>query len=139
MSALTAAVGTAIPAGAPQTEFAFDLPTGYVDEHGTVHREGTMRLATARDEIMPLRDPRVRDNEAYLTVLLLSRVVTGLGTLAQVTPGVIESLYARDLAFLQELYRRINLEGTATIVVRCPNCQHEHAVDTAGGAPAGSS
>ena len=134
MSALT----TAEPS-APQTEYAFDLPTGYLDEHGTVHREGTMRLATARDEIMPLRDPRVRDNEVYLTVLLLSRVVIGLGTLTQITPGVIESLYAGDLAFLQELYRRINLEGTATVAVRCPNCQHEHAVDTAGGAAAGSS
>ena len=120
------------------TEFAFELPTGYVDEQGSVHGHGTMRLATARDEIMPLRDPRVRDNEAYLTILLLSRVVTGLGTLTQITPGVIESLYTRDLAFLQDLYRRLNLEGTATIVVRCPNCQHEHAVDTAGGAPGGS-
>jgi hypothetical protein len=135
------ALATAQPSGggAPRTEYAFELPTGYVDEHATVHRQGTMRLATARDEIMPLRDPRVRDNEAYLTVLLLSRVVVGLGTLPQITPGVIEALYARDLAFLQDLYRRINLEGTSTIVVRCPNCQLEHAVDTAGGAPGGSS
>jgi hypothetical protein len=137
VSALAAAARSATPA--LRTEFAFELPTGYIDEHGSLHGQGTMRLATARDEIMPLRDPRVRDNEAYLTILLLSRVVTGLGTLPQITPGVIESLYARDLAFLQDLYRRLNLEGTATIVVRCPNCQHEHAVDTAGGAPGGSS
>jgi hypothetical protein len=120
-----------------RTEYAFELPTGYVDEHSTVHRTGIMRLATARDEIMPLRDPRVRDNEAYLTILLLSRVIVGLGALPQITPGVIESLYARDLAFLQDLYRRINIEGTSTIVVRCPNCQHEHSVDTAGDAPLG--
>jgi hypothetical protein len=124
---------------APQTEYAFELPTGYVDEHGTVHRSGLMRLATARDEIMPLRDPRVRDNEAYLTILLLSRVVVSLGSVAQVTPGVIESLYARDLAFLQDLYRRVNVDGASTVVVRCPNCQHEHAVDVAGDGLGGSS
>jgi hypothetical protein len=122
-----------------QTEYAFELPTGYVDQHGTVHRAGLMRLATARDEIMPLRDPRVRDNEAYLTIILLSRVVVSLGSLPQVNPGVIESLYARDLAFLQDLYRRVNIDGTSTVVVRCPNCQHEHAVDVAGDAPGGSS
>lgn len=130
---------TALASAAPQTEYAFELPTGYVDEHGTLHRSGLMRLATARDEIMPLRDPRVRDNEAYLTILLLSRVVVSLGSLPQVTPGVIESLYARDLAFLQDLYRRVNVDGTSTVVVRCPNCQHEHAVDVAGDASGGLS
>src|SRR5919199_5726885 len=102
-----------------KTEFPFLLPRGYVDAGGTVHREGTMRLATARDEILPQRDPRVRDNEAYLTVILLSRVVTRLGTVAQVTPATIEGLFASDLAFLQDLYRRINSEGHTQLGVTC--------------------
>ena len=115
------------------TEFAFALPRGYVDEAGTVHREGVMRLATARDEILPQRDPRVRDNEAYLTVLLLSRVVTRLGTVPQVTSGTIEGLFASDLAFLQDLYRRINQEGHTQAAVTCPDCKHQFTVDMAGG------
>jgi hypothetical protein len=126
-------------AAALHTEFPFELPHGYLDEGGALHREGVMRLATARDEIMPLRDARVRENEAYLSVLLLSRVVMRLGDLPTVTPGVIEGLFARDLAFLQDLYRRINLEGATEVLVRCPSCHHEHAVDVAGGAPGGSS
>ena len=116
-----------------QTEFAFELPRGYVDEEDTVHREGVMRLATARDEILPLRDPRVRENEAYLTVLLLSRVLTQLGTLSAVTPAVIEGLFASDLAFLQDLYARVNQEGHTRAAVVCPACNHEFAVDVAGG------
>jgi hypothetical protein len=118
-----------------RTEFSFGLPRGYVDENGTVHREGTMRLATARDEILPQRDPRVRDNEAYLTVILLSRVVTRLGTVSQVTPATIEGLFASDLAFLQDLYRRINSEGHTQLGVTCPACKHEFSVDLAGGSP----
>jgi len=62
-----------------RTEFPFTLPKGYVDGDGTLHRHGVMRLATARDEIAPLRDSRVQENEAYLTVILLSRVITELG------------------------------------------------------------
>ncbi len=115
------------------TEFSFLLPRGYVDENGAVQREGVMRLATARDEILPQRDPRVRDNESYLTVLLLSRVVTKLGNLAQVTPGTIEGLFASDLAFLQDLYRRINQEGHTQAAVTCPSCKHQFTVDMAGG------
>jgi hypothetical protein len=115
-----------------RTEFPFELPRGYVDDHGTVHRDGTMRLATARDEILPLRDHRVRENESYLTVLLLSRVVTRLGTVSEVTPGVIEGLFASDLAFLQDLYRRVNQEGHTRATVGCPACGHEFAVDVAG-------
>src|SRR5262245_13720698 len=121
--------------GAPQglqTEYAFLLPRGYVDDSGTVHRDGVMRLATARDEILPLRDPRVRENESYLTVLLLSRVVTRLGSLTDVHPGVVESLFASDLAFLQDLYRRVNQEGHTHAAVTCPSCGHEFAVDVAG-------
>jgi hypothetical protein len=124
--------------GGLRTEFAFELPHGYVDADGTVHREGVMRMATAGDEIRPLRDPRVRDNEAYLTVLLLARVVTRLGTIASVNPAVIEGLFAPDLAFLQDLYRRINQEGHTHATVRCPSCNQEFSVDVAGGPPGGS-
>ena len=123
-----------------RTEFDFTLPVGYLDEHGTAHREGRMRLATARDEILPLRDPRVRDNEAYLTVILLSRVITALGTLDAVNPGVIEGMFAADLAFLQDLYRQVNAEGHSHTAVTCPQCRNEFAVDLAGarGRPGGS-
>jgi len=117
------------------TEFPFTLPRGFVDNTGAVHREGVMRLATARDEIMPLRDPRVRDNEAYLTVLLLSRVITRLGELSAVSEGVIEGMFATDLAFLQDHYRRINSEGQTRAAVRCPGCATEFEVDVAGGRP----
>ncbi|HEX8831609.1 MAG TPA: hypothetical protein VF705_10605, partial [Longimicrobium sp.] len=85
-----------------QTEFPFTLPCGYADREGTLHREGVMRLATANDEIAPLRDPRVQANPGYLVVILLARVVTRLGTLPQVNPGVVEGLFAADLAYLQE-------------------------------------
>ena len=121
-----------------RTQFAFVLPRGYVDETGTVHRDGVMRLATARDEIIPQRDPRVRENESYLTVLLLSRVIVRLGTLSQVNAGTIEGMFASDLAFLQDLYRRINQEGTTRAAVTCPACQHEFAVDIGGGGLGGS-
>jgi hypothetical protein len=121
-----------------RTEFAFELPRGYVDDSGQLHRQGVMRLATARDEIMPLRDPRVRDNEPYLTVILLARVVLQLGTLAQVNAGIIEGLFASDLAFLQDLYRRVNQEGTTQASVTCPECRHEFTVDVAGGRLGGS-
>ncbi len=117
------------------TEFPFTLPRGYVDDDGVVHRDGVMRLATARDEIAPLRDPRVRDNEAYLTVLLLSRVVTRLGDLDQVTPGVVEGMFATDLSFLQDHYRRINTEGSPRAAVRCPSCEHGFEVALAGSRP----
>jgi len=91
-----------------QTEIEFELPKGYVDEAGTLHRRGMMRLATAADEILPLRDPRVQQNEAYLVVIVLSRVITRLGTLPDIHPGVIEGLYASDLAHLQRLYEKFN-------------------------------
>ena len=91
-----------------QTEIEFELPKGYVDEAGTLHRRGTMRLATAADEILPLRDPRVQQNEAYLAVIVLARVVIHLGTLADIHTGVIENLYSSDLAYLQRLYEKFN-------------------------------
>ncbi len=120
------------------TEFAFELPIGYEDDNGVVHRHGTMRLARARDEIAPLRDPRVRDNEAYLTVLLLARTITRLGDVPTVTAGVVENMFTPDLAFLQELYRRINSEGRTTAAVICPSCREPFDVDLAGEAPGGS-
>jgi hypothetical protein len=112
-----------------QTEFVFTLPQGYVDRDGAVHREGVMRLATARDEIEPLRDAEVRRNEAYLAVLLLSRVVTRLGDVADVTPDLIESLYAADFDHLQRLYERLNTDGEAVGSVVCPHCAETFEVD----------
>lgn len=120
-----------------RTEVAFTLPVGYLDGDGALHREGQMRLATARDEIMPLRDPRVQDNEAYLTVILLSRVITSLGTLSAINPGVIEGMFAADLAFLQDLYRQVNAEGHTRAAVSCPGCGHEFAVGFSAAARGG--
>jgi len=111
-----------------QTEHAFTLPVGYQDEDGTLHREGVMRLATAADEILPLRDARVQGNEAYLIVILLSRVITRLGGVDHINPKVIEGLYAADLAYLQDLYNRLNRNGKASLDVVCPHCKHEFAV-----------
>lgn len=91
-----------------QTEFEFTLPKGYLDTAGNVHRHGVMRLATAMDEIVPMRDPRVRSNPAYATVIILSRVLIQLGALEEVTPSVVEGLFACDLNYLQNLYRQIN-------------------------------
>lgn len=113
---------------AVQTEFDFTLPKGYIDENGVVHRNGIMRMATAMDEIMPLRDPRVRDNEAYLVIVLLSRVITSLGNLTQVTPRVVENLFAADIAFLQDFYQQINELEERTILTVCPNCGHQYEV-----------
>lgn len=119
--------------GGLRTEFAFELPRGYVDASGTVHRSGVMRLATARDELVPLRDDRVRENPAYLSVVLLARVITRLGTVTDVHAGVVEDLFASDLAFLQDMYRRINSEGHTRAGVACPECGHSFVVDVAGG------
>jgi len=112
-----------------QTEYSFTLPIGLIGPDGEVHREGTMRLATARDEIEPLRDPRVRENEAYLTVLLLSRTVTQLGDIERITPAVVEGLYAADFDHLQRLYERVNSDPDTTASVSCPNCSAEIDVD----------
>jgi hypothetical protein len=112
-----------------QTEFEFTLPRGYVDNEGQVHQDGLMRLATAMDEIAPLRDPRVRANEAYLSIILLSRVITRLGTLPTVTPRTIEGLFSADMAFLQDLYRRINDLEANRIMATCPNCEHRFEVE----------
>ena len=112
-----------------RTEIAFRLPRGLVDGEGRVHQEGTMRLATARDEIEPMRDAAVRQNPAYLTVLLLARTVTRIGDITEVSPTVIEDLFAADFDHLQRLYERINSDGEAIGVLSCPSCAHEFEVD----------
>ena len=114
-----------------QTEFAFTLPRGYLDADGDLHRDGVMRLATASDEILPMKDTRVQSNPAYLAVILLGRVVTRLGTLDQVNPKVIEGLFAADFAFLEDLYRRINSQGHDRINLNCPHCQAPVEVEAA--------
>ncbi len=114
-----------------QTEFEFILPLGFVDREGNVHKHGTMRLATAMDEITPLNDMRVQANEAYLVIVLLARVVTGLGSLRQVNTSIIENLFAADLAYLQEFYRQINEKGHTHFPVTCPSCNTTIEVDLA--------
>ena len=113
-----------------QTEHDFTLPMGYLDKDGTLHRDGVMRLATAADEILPMRDPRVQKNPAYLAVILLSRVVTRIGPIQPVTPNVIEGLFAADLAYLQALYNEVNRVDERSTVV-CPQCQHAFALEDA--------
>jgi hypothetical protein len=98
-----------------QTEYPFTLPKGYVDDEGGLHRQGVMRLACARDEIEPLRDARVKENEAYATVIVLSRVVTELGSVSRVTPKTIESLFVGDFNYLQDFYRIINFADASIL------------------------
>lgn len=112
-----------------KTEYAFTLPRGFVDAEGKLHREGTIRLATARDEIEPLRDAAVRQNEAYLTVLLLSRVVTRIGDVSDITPAVVEQLFASDFDHLQRLYERLNTDGELVGSVTCPDCARAFEVE----------
>ena len=112
-----------------QTEISFTLPVGYVDDDGETHRDGTMRLATARDEIEPLRDPSVRANGAHLSVLLLARTVTRIGSVTEITPGLVERLFAADFDHLQRIYERVNSDGEAVGVVACPHCAQRFEVD----------
>ncbi|MBD0742319.1 hypothetical protein [Streptomyces sp. CBMA152] len=115
------------------TSFEFELPRGYVDEDGNVHRHGSMRLATARDELRPQIDLRVKENPAYLSVVLLSQVITRLGDIKDVHAGIVEGMYATDVAFLQDFYRRINSEGHTHAAVTCPLCSGSFEVDLSGG------
>jgi len=112
-----------------KTEFEFTLPRGYVDKDGNVHQKGVMRLATAKDEIVPLQDYRVQNNRAYLVLILLSRVISKLGDLNAINPNVIENLFSSDLAYLQEFYRKINEDGSAKVSVKCPECDHGFEID----------
>ncbi|GAA0435982.1 hypothetical protein Acor_55420 [Acrocarpospora corrugata] len=111
------------------TEIEFELPKGYVDAEGTLHRVGVMRLATAADELYPLKDPRVRNWPAYLIVILLARVVVKLGGLPEVNAGVIEGLFSEDLAYLQDLYNRVNGLTPHTVTVTCPHCERSHEAE----------
>jgi hypothetical protein len=115
-----------------RTEFEFELPRGYIDESGTLHRRGKMRLATARDELLPLRDMRVKENPAYLSVVLLGRVITELGTLGPANDQIVEKMFAADLAFLQDFYRQINAEGHTRASVVCPHCEQPFDVELGG-------
>lgn len=112
-------------------EFPFVLPNGYAGPDGARHREGAMRLSTAYDEIAPLKDPRVQANPGYLLIILLSRVITKLGALEHINPKVIEGLPSGDLMYLQDLYRRLNENGHARLLVSCPHCQADFEVETA--------
>lgn len=122
-----------------KTEFHFRLPRGYVDpDTGAIHRDGVMRLATARDEIIPLQDYRVQSNRAYLVIVLLARVITKLGDLESISVGTIENLFSTDLAYLQEFYRKVNEEGAPHLHVGCPTCSHEFDVDLVTGSIIGN-
>jgi hypothetical protein len=113
-----------------QTEFPFTLPRGYVDpQTGKLHKKGLMRLATAKDEILPLQDYRVQSNRAYLVIVLLSRVISKLGDVEIIDVDVVENLFSTDLAYLQEFYRKINEEGAPRMHLACPSCTHKFDVD----------
>lgn len=116
-------------------EHSFELPCGYIDANGDLHRRGRMRLATAADEILPMKDPRVQNLPAYLIVIVLSRVVVQLGNVTDINPSIIEGLFAEDLAHLQGLYNEVNGLGTKSLDVTCPNCAQHHtvAVEPLGG------
>jgi hypothetical protein len=112
-----------------QTEFEFTLPCGFVDESGTLHRVGVMRLATALDELEAMRDPRVRGHEAYLSVVLLSRVLVRLGTVEALGPDLVERLFSADFAYLQEVFVRLNDGGAGLVETQCPECSARFAID----------
>jgi hypothetical protein len=109
-----------------QTEFEFELPKGFVDKNGNLHKKGVMRLATAKDEIAPLQDYRVRNNESYMIIILLSRVITSLGDLNNIDTSTIEKLFSVDLDFLQRFYQKINSEESSDISVTCPHCETKY-------------
>ncbi|SFM01970.1 hypothetical protein SAMN03159341_11440 [Paenibacillus sp. 1_12] len=112
-----------------KTEYEFELPRGYVDDSGTLHKRGIMRLATAADEILPMRDQRVQQNPGYLTIILLTRVITKLGDLRAIDTRVVEKMFTADLAFLQNFYREINEMEVPKVHTFCPKCEHEFDVD----------
>jgi hypothetical protein len=108
-----------------QTEFEFTLPKGFVDKEGNLHKKGIMRLATAKDEIAPLQDYRVRNNESYMIIILLSRVTVKLGSLKNVDSSTIEQLFSADLDFLQRFYQKINSEDSSDVTIKCPHCEND--------------
>jgi hypothetical protein len=114
-----------------KTEFDFSLPSGYLDPQGKLHRQGKMRLATALDEIESLGDPRIGENEAYLPVILLSRVITRLGDLERVTPQMVAGFFVADLAYLEDLYLRLNSSEKVVLATICPNCSAQYRLQVA--------
>ena len=112
-----------------QTEYEFKLPRGYVDKDGNLHREGIMRLANAMDEIAPMQDPRVQRNNGYLSVVLLSRVITRLGAVDDINTGTVERMFSGDVSYLQQLYERINSNGESTVKIDCPHCDEAFDID----------
>jgi hypothetical protein len=116
-----------------ETEFPFQLPKGYVDQDGNLCRNGVMRLATGADEILPLKDPRVEKNPAYLFVIILSRVLIKLDNVTSINPSIIESLFSEDLWYLQRLYHEVNGASSRQCPTACPQCNHEFAVEIALG------
>jgi hypothetical protein len=113
------------------TEFDFILPRGLVDEAGVVHRQGVMRLATAKDELMTQKDRRVKNDPAYSTLVILAQVITSLGSLTSVTPEILEDLFTQDLAYLRELYNRLNQQDSSSQPVQCPECSYQFEVEFA--------
>lgn len=114
-----------------KTEFEFVLPQGYVDTQGQVHRHGRMRLAMALDEIEALQHPHVQANDAYLPIVLLARVITALGQVPAITPEVTARFFAADVAYLEDLYQRINSPAPVVVTAACPNCQHRFNLEVA--------
>ena len=112
-----------------KTEYDFELPMGFVDKEGNLHKNGTMRLATALDEITVMNDMRVQSNSAYVVIVLLARVITSLGSLPSINANVIENLFAADLTFLQEFYRQINENGSTRREYVCPHCEKSFEMD----------
>jgi phage FluMu protein gp41 len=112
------------------TETEFELPRGYIDADGSLHRKGTMRMASAADEILSMKDHRVMTNPAYLPVIILSRVVTRLGTVDVINTSVIENLFSADFAYLQQVYSRLNDIAPQPVCVTCPHCGREFVPDS---------
>lgn len=108
-----------------QTEYPFELPKGYVDNNGNLHKRGVMRLATAADEILPLKDQRVMQNPSYITIIILTRVIVKLGDLISVDTRVVENMFASDLSYLQDFYQRINNMDTPSYTLECQHCHQK--------------
>jgi len=108
-----------------KTEYEFTLPKGFLDKDGILHKKGVMRLATAKDEIAPLQDYRVRNNQAYMIIILLSRVIKNIGSVENIDTNAVESLFSTDLDFLQKFYQKINSEDSTEVKIKCPHCENE--------------
>jgi hypothetical protein len=111
------------------TEFDFTLPRGLIDSQNRVHRHGKMRLATAKDEILVQKERKVQETPAYGALVMLSLVITRLGSFNTVSPDVLEGLLLHDIAYLREFYNRINQQGNTHIPAQCPHCNTQFSVE----------